>query len=205
MAINIQALSGKSKKVKEIFPTILSSQPKLVHVNMDISTSLSAPKSLRVPVKALHDSGCAHSIMRTSTFLKLSKISKTTLRSPDEPIAMVSCTGEVQEISGITDLIIHFEGDNGVHMAFELNVLVHPDLSQDFLLGRDFTGSSAKAFETNSRLYLTDRPDAHVGSVEEMVRDKTLCEVSLHHIRGFTNVCSQQSYSNNSAICGKQC
>ena len=146
---------------------------------MDISTSLSAPKSLRVPVKALHDSGCAHSIMRTSTFLKLSKISKTTLRSPDEPIAMVSCTGEVQEISGITDLIIHFEGDNGVHMAFELNVLVHPDLSQDFLLGRDFTGSSAKAFETNSRLYLTDRPDAHVGSVEEMVRDKTLCEVSL--------------------------
>jgi hypothetical protein len=41
-------------------------------------------------------------------------------------------------------------------MSFELNVIIHPNLNQDFLLGRDFTGSDAKALETNNHLVLTN-------------------------------------------------
>jgi len=112
-------------------------------------------------------------------FVKLVKLGRLELRSPDEPIYMVSATGEMEKITGVTDVIMHFEGINGVDMTFEINVMVHPNLSQDFLLGRDFSGSAAKAFETNSRLFLTNNPDVHMGDVQTTIKDKTLCEVPL--------------------------
>jgi hypothetical protein len=52
--------------------------------------------------------------------------------------------------------MLHFTGDNGKTMSFELNAIFHPNLSQDFLLSRDFTGSDAKAYQTNNHLVLTN-------------------------------------------------
>ena len=64
--------------------------------------------------------------------------------------------------------------------SFLLNVLVHEDINQDFLLGRDFTGSDAKAFETNDYLFLTDRFDVYWDPRRTSHLNDTLCQVPLH-------------------------
>ena len=82
-------------------------------------------------------------------------------------------------VGSVANVVLHFEGLTGITMAFPLEVMVHPDRSQDFLLGRDFTKSEAKSFETNSRMYLTQNPDKLEGSVHDLIRKKLLCEVPL--------------------------
>ncbi len=97
---------------------------------------------------------------------------------------LISCTGEAQPIEGSADIILHFEGTNGINTAYQLNVLVHTALSQDFLLGRDFTGSDAKAFETNEHLYLTDNFDLFWDPIRTSEQNKTLCQIPLLNTRG---------------------
>jgi hypothetical protein len=46
---------------------------------------------------------------------------------------------------GTADILLHFTGENKVEMTFKLNVGIHPTITQDVLLGKDFTGSEAKA------------------------------------------------------------
>ena len=101
------------------------------------------------------------------------------MKRNETPTLIITATGACKEVTGSADVIIHFEGLNGVTMAYPMNILVHPDLTQDLLLGRDFTGSKAKSFETNNRMYLTQSPDKLLGDVLEMIRQKNLCEVPL--------------------------
>ena len=153
--------------------------PGLVHVELKLSNS--HRKHLRgdVEVRALHDSGCAKSIIKTSVFNKLLAHGDIEIEKPKVPVALVSCTGEYQDISGTADIILHFQGTNGISMSFPLNVIVHPELSQDFLLGRDFTGSDAKAFETNDYLFLTHQYDIYVENLREAVKSGKICQVQL--------------------------
>ena len=46
---------------------------------------------------------------------------------------------------------------------FPFDILVHGTLDHDILLGRDFTGSKYKSFETNSHLYLTNTDPMTIG------------------------------------------
>jgi hypothetical protein len=82
-------------------------------------------------------------VIKTSVFEELQKRGEITIMKPPQRLILVSCTGENQEITGLADIMLHFTGDNGKKMSFKLNVIIHPNLSQDFLLGRDFTGSDA--------------------------------------------------------------
>ena len=72
-----------------------------------------------------------------------------------QPTVVVTCTGASERILGMADIFMHFKGENGTKMTFELNIVVHPTINQDFLLGRDFTGSDFKVAETNSHIYLS--------------------------------------------------
>ena len=154
-------------------------QPKLAYVDIQISNSIHSPESQRYTIRALHDSGCAKTVIRTSAFMELAKRAKVTMKHNSNNTMLITATGITQAITGMADVVLHFEGLNGITMAFPIEIMVHPDLSQDFLLGRDFIGSEARSFESNDRMYLTQNPDKLEGSTHELVRRKLLCEVPL--------------------------
>ena len=165
-----------------IFEANFVTEAKLVHIDVEISGSLHSPSELRLPIRALHDSGCAKTVIKTSKFLQLAKQTKIELKQNSVPTVLVTATGARQQITGLADIFVHFEGLNGTSVSYPLEVMVHPELNQDFLLGRDFTGSAAKAFETNERMFLTQNPeklDSSAGSVSEMIRKRLLCDVPL--------------------------
>jgi len=154
--------------------------PGLAHIDLQISSTKNKNDELHwINVTALHDSGCAKTVIRSATLEKLQQHGIVEVISQIEPIVLVSCTGEEEETTGTADIMLHFKGDNGTTKSFELNVIVHPTISQDFLLGRDFSGSDAKAFETNSHIYLTDQYDLYFDPVATGVDNKSLCRVPL--------------------------
>jgi hypothetical protein len=153
--------------------------PGLAHVHIQLSSLDGAHSEDNLKVLALHDSGCAKSIMKKSVFDKLLKRGNIEVIQPTEKQALVSCTGEYQEITGTANILLHFSGTNEAKMSFELNVIIHSDLSQDFLLGRDFTGSDAKAFETNDYLFLTNEYDIFSEPIQVALENKTVCQVPL--------------------------
>ena len=132
-----------------------------------------------LPIRALHDSGCAKTIISTATFNRLVQQGHISVHHPENKIVIVTCTGEAQPIQGTVDIIFHFQGSNNVNKSYELNVLVHSSLNQDCLLGRDFTGSNAKAFETNDHLYLTEESNSPYDPVKYPTQNQTLCQVPL--------------------------
>jgi hypothetical protein len=93
----------------------------------------------------LHDSGCAKTIINKKVFDKLLEKGHIEVYQPERPTVIVTASGEAQQITGTADILLHFEGLHGIQKSFELNVIVHAGITQDFLLGRDFTGSDARA------------------------------------------------------------
>ena len=153
--------------------------PSLAYVDLKLSSLDNCSPDKQIEVRALHDSGCAKSVLKTSVFEQLLELGHITVNQPATKLVLVSCTGEHQEITGLADINLHFSDEAGVKMSFTLNVIIHPFLSQDFLLGRDFTGSDAKAFETNDYLFLTDKFDIYLDSVKNSLLNKNLCKVPL--------------------------
>jgi hypothetical protein len=141
-----------TKKVK-IFTSSISQNPALAFVDIQLSSPENrGDKTKCIHIKAL-DSGCTKTVIKHLAFEKLLEHSHIEIMQPEKRIVLILCTGESQPIEGSADIIMHFRGTNGINTAYQLNVLVHTALSQDFLLRRDFTGSNAKAFETNKHLH----------------------------------------------------
>ena len=180
----IESLTGKRQvNVNKVFISDFNAAPGLAYVDLKISPLNCLSPENRIEIRALHDSGCAKSIIKTSVFNDLQKRGVIKIINPPQKMSIVSCTGEQQSITGLADIMLHFEGDHGVEMSFELNVIIHPTLSQDFLLGRDFTGSDAKAFETNSHLVLTDTYSVYWEPVRMQRKNKSLCFVPIVRAR----------------------
>ena len=180
----IESLTGTRQiNVNKVFISDFNAAPGLAYVDLRISSIENQSPEERVDIRALHDSGCAKSIIKTSVFHELQKKGVIKIINPPQKMMIVSCTGEQQGITGLADIMLHFEGDHGVEMSFELNVIIHPTLSQDFLLGRDFTGSDAKAFETNSHLVLTNTYSVYWEPVRTQKKNKTLCYVPIVRAR----------------------
>ena len=173
----------RPEKATKIYVSNAEFQPSLAYVDVQITSPDNSHLEDKLEVRALHDSGCMKSVMRTSVYEKLLEQGNITLNKPENKIVLVSCTGEHQEVTGLADIKLHFTDEAGVSVSFDLNVVVHNQLSQDFLLGRDFTGSDAKAFETNEYLYLTDKYDIYLDSVKNSIFNKELCKVPLVHGR----------------------
>jgi len=103
-------------------------------------------------LRAMHDSGCAKTVMRKDIFESIpgnKDIPVTEMKN----VFVRSCSGEQERISGHVALRFFFEGDNGNKVSFIHDVLITDFIQQPLLLGRDFTGSSAKLLETNSHLF----------------------------------------------------
>ena len=130
------------------------------------------------PVTALHDSGCASSLMKTSFFKTLPDYALIPLE-PRPNTFIVSVTGERTPVYGKATVYLKFNGDDKTTKTFPLTVHIHDNVEYDFMLGRDFTGSPYKMFETTQHLYLTDKPDNN-GSVDLWESQKhDLCKVPI--------------------------
>ncbi len=127
--------------------------PQVAHVFINLSSPTSRDK---YTVKALHDSGCAKSIIHEKIFKQIPNYEEIKIL-PLPHILISSCTGERTNVKGSVTLNLTFKGENENIITFPHDVLIHDTLEHDFLLGRDFTGSPVKILETNSHLYLTDQ------------------------------------------------
>ncbi len=103
----------------------------------------------------IHDSGCSKTIMSKTLFDKLQNIGDTQLYHNPRYQAVKMASGQIERIIVVADIKLHFIGENNCTKSFPLDVIVLEGLEQEFFLGRDFTGSDAKAIETNDHIYLT--------------------------------------------------
>ena len=180
-------MTGNNKseeKVIKIYATSATENSALAFVDITLTSRKNAENLDKgLQIKALHDSGCAKTVIKSSVFHQLCEQGFIEMQQPEQNIVLMSCTGELQPVEGIADIILHFKGENGIDISYELSILIHSSLSQDFLLGRDFTGSDAKAFETNEHLYLTNNFSIYWDPIRTAEQNKTLCQVKLYNTR----------------------
>ena len=207
----IKSLTGQRQiNVNKVFISDFNAAPALAYVDLKISSIEHASLENSVEVRALHDSGCAKSILKTTVFNELLKKGRIKLLQPVRPMVIITATGENHGITGMADIMLHFEGEHGIKMSYELNVIIHPFLTQDFLLGRDFTGSDARAFETNSHLVLTDTYSVYWEPVRQQIKNSTLCYVPIVRARvapmhvATNNVIVIPPFSSVTAVCTLQ-
>jgi hypothetical protein len=99
-------------------------------------------------LRAMHDSGCAKSVIRKDVLESIpgyKDIPVTQLKN----VFVKSCSGEQERISGHAALKFSFEGDNGNTVSFIHDVLITNFVQHLLLFGIDFTGSSEKFLETS--------------------------------------------------------
>ena len=125
---------------------------KLAHVWINLSLTNSRKT---YPVKALHDSGCSHSIISKETLLNIPGATEKLIR-PSTNIQITGFNGSTSPVLGVVTIKLRFLGDNGIQKSYPRTVIVHDNISHSFMLGRDFTGSDNKLFETNTHIYLID-------------------------------------------------
>ena len=170
----------KNEKSQKLFESNVKTNPNLPYVDLSLSSiDNSKNPDQHIDVRALYDTGCAKSVLKTSVFNKLLEHGFISVQAPVIKTVLVAANGDKDEITGMADIVMHFSGENNTKMSFELNVIVHPKLTQDFLLGSDFSGSDYNAFVTAQHLYLTNRYDVYLHTAEQALKDKTLCKVPL--------------------------
>ena len=167
----------KRVQANKIYIADTNAQPHLAFIDLQIS-SQSSPTN-RLPIRALHDGGCAKTIINLKLFNQLKEQGNIEIIKPATRTVIVSCTGEYKEVIGSVDIIMHFTGSNGINMSFNINAMISEAVSHDMFLGRDFTGSEAKAFETNDHLYLTNNYHLFWDPVRTAEQNKTLCKVNI--------------------------
>jgi len=134
-----------------------------------------------VEIKALHDSGCAATVISTTTFLKLSKSDRSKITQPVETIYVKSYTGELTQIRGLTEIWIRFKGKNGNTLWHQQKVMIHDNIEFDMILGRDITGSSIKIAETNDCMYLSAKK-VKITNLSEYIasHSQTICDAPIY-------------------------
>ena len=149
---------------KNIAPTYLQvtstankAHPHLAYVKLFLG-AIQNENSKKTQVKALHDSGCAATIINRKIFDQIPDKQFIKI-NPTPNTYVVSVTGEQTAIEGSATIYVTFQGENNIDLTFPLDVHIHDDIEHDFILGRDFTGSDAKILETKDYLYLTHETD----------------------------------------------
>jgi hypothetical protein len=148
-------MNNKEPRVEHLLHSnfnAVRAQPQLAHINLEIGKARAGHAYLKI--KALHDSGCAASLIKKDIFDQIPD-RKNIYVTPKPDTYVVSVTGEKTPVYGAATIFLRFTGENGVIMVFPLEVHIHDNVEHDFLLGRDFTGSSAKLLETKNHMYLT--------------------------------------------------
>ena len=176
----IETTSGRSKwNDNKIFVSDPRHTPKLAHIQLEVSARQHSKPDQRLTILALHDSGCAKSVMNESTFNSLLTKGFIQLKQPPQPTMVVTCTGASEQIEGTADIYLHFTGENGTKMTVELNIVVHSSIQHQFLLGRDFTGSDYKIAETNTHIYFSRNYEIYWHDLAQIAKNKNICDVKL--------------------------
>ncbi len=128
-------------------------------------------------LRAMHNSGCAKSVMRKEIFESIPGYKDIPVNELKN-VFVKSCSGEQERISDHVSLRFSFEGDNGNKVSFIHHVLITDFVQHPLLLGRDFTGSSAKLLETNSHLFLSDS-DKNFENLNEMLTSPKVADVPI--------------------------
>ena len=151
-------------KNKDIAPTYFQvtstankATPHLAYVKIFLG-ALENENTQKTSVKALHDSGCAATIINRKIFEQIPDYKNIPVNATPNTF-VVSVTGEQTAIYGSATIYVTFRGTNDINLTFPLDVHIHDDIEHDFILGRDFTGSDAKILETKDYLYLTHETD----------------------------------------------
>jgi hypothetical protein len=180
---SIESKPGNRWKKGEII-CISDTRAATVHIKLWIGTEDSEyGRDQTIPVIALHDSGCSKSIMSKKLYEQLQQTGNTQIYYDPRYQAVKVASGEVQKILGVANIRLHFVGENKCNKSFLLDVIVHEGLDEEFFLGRDFTGSDAKALETNDHIYLTYEQECYLDSVEKNLKNKKLCKVPLYSVK----------------------
>ena len=157
-------------EIEDVYvPNLIDRSPPLTaHVLIKLSTDRDSDY---YEVKALHDSGCAKTLIHLKTFQQIPNYNLIPITELPH-IRISSCTGERSNIIGLASLTLTFRGDNGNKISFPHDVFIHDSLEHDFLLGRDFTGTPIKIMETNQHIYLSDKPE--LNSIENLSTNSIL-------------------------------
>jgi len=139
-----------------------ATDPKTVYITLNLRAT---QKSEKVKVKALHDSGCAKTIISRQIYNELNNTHPMRMKSLKN-VSISSCTGEKTHPIGYISAFMEFKDEHNQTMSFPHNILVHETLDHDMLLGRDFTGSQHKTLETNDHMHLTLYPKCNKPSKE---------------------------------------
>jgi hypothetical protein len=149
--------------------------PQIPFINLFVS----APNYKHRPVmlRAMHDSGCAKSVILKDIFESIPGYKDIPVNQIKE-VFVKSCSGEQERISGHAAQKFSFEGDNGNTVSSIHDVLITDFIQHTLLLGRDFTGSPEKLLVTNSHLFLS-HSDKNFENLNKMLTSRKVADVPI--------------------------
>ncbi len=115
--------------------------PQIPFVNFFVSNPNDKHRS--VMLRAMHDFGCAKSVIQKDIFESIPGYQEIPVNQLKN-VFVKSCSGQQERISGHAALKFSFEGDKRNKVSFIHDVLITDFIQHTLLLGRDFTGSSEK-------------------------------------------------------------
>jgi hypothetical protein len=121
-----------------------------------VQLSLYSSKAQPITVRALHDSGCSQTMISKAAYLRIPGSNINNIE-PTSKFKIAAFDGRITPPLGMVKLDLSFKSEQGTTITIPRIVLVHEFTTHDFMLGRDFTGSDHKLYETNTHIYLTDQ------------------------------------------------
>ena len=154
--------------------------PSLAYIYLKVSTE---KEGNFLPLKVLHDSGCAVTTMRSRAFLRIPGSNVNQITQPTQPILIQSCTGEMSPAKGTSNIWLTFQGENGNVVITEQKVVISDHIDYDLILGRDVTGSSLKIAETNDHIYLMQARQTRIVNLLEFLQShkQEFANVKIHN------------------------
>ena len=98
----------KQVQVNKIYIGEIQTHPRLAYIDFHVSSD-SSPE-VKLPIRALHDGGCAKTIISINLYNRLKDSGQVDLIKPMIKTVIVSCTGEHKELMGSVNLSMHFQG-----------------------------------------------------------------------------------------------
>jgi hypothetical protein len=102
------------QKIKKYYLKDYNVEPGLAYVNVTLSLLDHTFEEAKTHVFALHDSGCAKTIINQKALESMQQHGPIELRPLKRPTIIITATGEPQPVARSADILLHFEGINQV-------------------------------------------------------------------------------------------
>ena len=159
-----------------------------VYIPLAITDTGNKDNPGHIDIVALHDSECAQSVLRTDVLHEMIKQGISVRLVPTPPkFTVVTAAGVKHTPDGLARIQITFNKDTDNELSYPVTVIVYKHLSQQFLLGRDFTGSQYKICETNDYMYFGASQQHGIQGIptDSQIHDNQACRVTLITTSGY--------------------